>query len=641
MRPRAQPAPAPTQASQPSQHVLHPCFVCDTINARKLSIACAVCHRQAHLTCVGLTRAQSDTLPIWNCADCLRPTLLAGPVVEPSSTQVPTPTDLAASLANLKTRTRVPKFIPRRKRHQVASELADLIFNAVEHNTATAWWRLLSYAFLVLGTPSDSPSLSTPGPTRPHSIETNHPTPNADSLARLISSKCSDGDIRGALRLLTTPDTIAPPDAATIEELKGKHPQAPADEDLQPFLRDAAQANPLLFPEAEVLAAIQSMPRGSSAGLDGIRPLHLQQLTSKNTAEAGTRLLSALTALCHHAASGNIPEPARNAFFGASLIAIKKKLGGLRPIAIGSSFRRLTSKLVAKSITASIAGELQPTQLGVGVPLGCEAAVHAVRKFTHSERGRGEVLVKVDLSNAFNSVSREAVLSQVSRRCPSALPLVSQAYAQPTPLFIAGSVIWSCRGVQQGDPLGPLLFSLAIDPAIQHLRSPINIWYLDDGTLAGPADTVSDDIASLTTALERIGLSLNSQKSEIYGLEDAATPDLLLPTLPDARTLPLQSLSLLGAPIHAAGLADALTDSFRSSERMIDRVEAISSHQAFSSSLVFQLFPAALTSCAQPLPTWPPKISAVSMILCARQSPTPATSTSPTKAGPKRHCPLA
>ena len=203
--------------------------------------------------------------------------------------------------------------------------------------------------------------------------------------------------------------------------------------------------------------------------------LHLQQLTTKQTAEAGARLLSALAALCHHAAAGNIPDSARNAFFGASLIAIKKKQGGLRPIAIGSSFRRLTGKLVAKSITASIAGELKPTQLGVGVPLGCEAAVHAVRKYTSSKRGSGEVVVKVDLSNAFYSVSREAVLSQVSRRCPSALPLVSQAYAQPTPLFIADSVIWSCSGVQQGGPLGPLLYVLAIDPVIQNLRSPINI----------------------------------------------------------------------------------------------------------------------------------------------------------------------
>ncbi|MPC23019.1 putative cation-transporting ATPase 13A3 [Portunus trituberculatus] len=48
---------------------------------------------------------------------------------------------------------------------------------------------------------------------------------------------------------------------------------------------------------------------------DSIRPLHLQQLSTKQTAEAGLCLLFALTALCHFAAADLIPNPAGNAFF--------------------------------------------------------------------------------------------------------------------------------------------------------------------------------------------------------------------------------------------------------------------------------------------------------------------------------------
>ncbi|KAG0720569.1 hypothetical protein GWK47_048233 [Chionoecetes opilio] len=89
------------------------------------------------------------------------------------------------------------------------------------------------------------------------------------------------------------------------------------------------------------MAAIQSMPPGSSAGLEGIRtlstsPAHLKKKTRK-PACAYSRLDRPRAV---HAISGHIPDHARNAFFGASLIAIRKKQGGNpRPIAIGSSYR--------------------------------------------------------------------------------------------------------------------------------------------------------------------------------------------------------------------------------------------------------------------------------------------------------------
>ena len=45
-------------------------------------------------------------------------------------------------------------------------------------------------------------------------------------------------------------------------------------------------------------------------------------------------------------------------------------------------------------------------------------------------------------------------------------------------------------GVQQGDPLGPLGFSMALHPIVQRIVNEVpglslNAWYLDDGTLCG------------------------------------------------------------------------------------------------------------------------------------------------------------
>ena len=63
-----------------------------------------------------------------------------------------------------------------------------------------------------------------------------------------------------------------------------------------------------------------------------------------------------------------------------------------------------------------------------------------------------------------------------------------------------------------GCPLGPAAFDLALDPIIQKIQSPLNIWYLDDGTIAGLADFVADDLAILAIALPTISLELNCNK---------------------------------------------------------------------------------------------------------------------------------
>lgn len=63
---------------------------------------------------------------------------------------------------------------------------------------------------------------------------------------------------------------------------------------------------------------------------------------------------------------------------GATLLALEKKGGGFRPIAVGEVLRRLTSKCVSRLVQSDAFQVLTPLQLGVGVKLGCEAIVHAI-----------------------------------------------------------------------------------------------------------------------------------------------------------------------------------------------------------------------------------------------------------------------
>ena len=70
--------------------------------------------------------------------------------------------------------------------------------------------------------------------------------------------------------------------------------------------------------------ALMSFPNGSSAGLDGISPQILKDLTAKSNAQTGLNFLGALTNLVNVILEGKVPFKLRPYFFGAKLIALKK-----------------------------------------------------------------------------------------------------------------------------------------------------------------------------------------------------------------------------------------------------------------------------------------------------------------------------
>ncbi|KAF0300891.1 Ubiquitin carboxyl-terminal hydrolase 38 [Amphibalanus amphitrite] len=366
-----------------------------------------------------------------------------------------------------------------------------------------------------------------------------------------------------------------------------KHPAAPKDE-LLPPPPAPSDPGPLTVTPEEVEAAINSMPPGSSAGLDGIRPLHLRQLISREAAESGRRLLHSLTVLTNLVLAGEVPDCARDALFSASLCALRKKSGGLRPIAVGSVYRRLPSRIGARFVADSLGAELRPVQLGVGTPLGCEAAVHATRSFIEASRQSAapHVLVKLDVSNAFNTVRRDVFLTRIRERCPEVYYLAYQAYSSPSPLIIGGQTIASACGVQQGDPLGPAAFAIAIDSCARAVSAPLNIWYLDDATLAGPASAVAADIATLPTALAAAGLSLNASKCEVafIGAEDSdhrhAAIGAICSALPDVKETELTNLSLLGSPLTDGSIGAAGEAASAMVQRLCTRLRELDSHTA-------------------------------------------------------------
>jgi hypothetical protein len=117
-------------------------------------------------------------------------------------------------------------------------------------------------------------------------------------------------------------------------------------------------------------------------GPDGFRPPHAKDLV--NCRVYGPELLTALTAFVNMLLAGQCPRQIAPIFFGGRLIALDKKDGGIRPIAIGLTLRRLAAKCANSVGVARLNCYFTPRQLGVGIPGGCEAAIHSTRRFSQS-----------------------------------------------------------------------------------------------------------------------------------------------------------------------------------------------------------------------------------------------------------------
>lgn len=501
--------------------------------------------------------------------------------------------------------TRVPvlKFIPKASRIWAARKLASLLDSIVSvPDNLELWSRLLLFTYSCLGKPerggkkrrsslassvnkalSDFPEGLSSQPVKQAEIKRrNRPkaSDNVWSLAARVSAKIEEGDVRGAIRMAASDDTLAPFDEVSLEALRRLHPRRAAPAHPEPSAQATNTTEHNAIPtEGDIVEAIKSFPAGSAGGLDGMRPQHLKDMTTTFTGPDGKQLISSLTRFVGLCLTGQVPLPVRPVFFGASLTALAKKGGGVRPIAVGSTIRRLVAKVACSMVRRQVVDKLVPHQLGFGVKLGAEAAVHSTRSYLRS-LNEGQALMKIDFSNAFNTLSRTEMLNVVQAEVPSLFEFISSCYSDFSFLRFGQYTLSSEEGPQQGDPLGPLLFCLTVMPLVQRVQSPFNIWYMDDGTLGGDADTLISDFRMLKTEGEKLGLVINPAKCELI-TDDISLVDRVRVVIPDILHTNKTSAELMGAPVGGEeGIGRTLETKLKALRCLADRLSFLSAHDA-------------------------------------------------------------
>lgn len=222
--------------------------------------------------------------------------------------------------------------------------------------------------------------------------------------------------------------------------------------------------------------------------------------------------------------AGDLPDGLAKILASGQLTALSKPNGGVRPIVTRSTWIRLLSKVILLKEQGTLGSDLAPLQAGVGMPGGSEFVIHSCRELLRQHPDWA--VLSVDLHNAYGTVSRQMIRNQLAKLNPEGLTFKYferfcagrfEITAQGMPSIAAA------EGVIQGDPLSPLLFALALQPALLTTQSALRsqhsdaaiFAYLDDVVIVGPPALLESAFNVYKQAVMKIGMKVNQTKSKL------------------------------------------------------------------------------------------------------------------------------
>ena len=265
-----------------------------------------------------------------------------------------------------------------------------------------------------------------------------------------------------------------------------------------------------------IIQAIRSIGKEKAPGLSGWTRSLLDLVVAKEDSPV-TAFLRLLADMIRQGTA-----PGADLLCASRLIGLEKPGGGVRPIAIGDLIYKVAMKAIL--ITSYRSEMLLPFQLGVNSPGGVEPAIFLLEEAILGPNSSDfQQLTSIDLANAFNSVDRASIAASVATYAPTFYKAAAWAYNSPSLLVTEdGYTLASSKGVRQGDPLGPLLFSLAFRPTLETLAAKLPdvtlVAYLDDLYILNPAP--NGTLEAARKVFSRSPFQLNLTKSKEIAIRD-------------------------------------------------------------------------------------------------------------------------
>lgn len=402
---------------------------------------------------------------------------------------------------------------------------------------------------------------SSPAPRRTHPTPSpNSPTDSA--RAQRAMTLVQQGELSAASAALTA-SPLAPLTPATLAELRHpdrrpQQPQVPID----PYLRMGSPSDPLHLDTARLLANLRTGRRGAAPGPSGMTTEHLRVVLDSD--ETTLKLTAAATRLATAALPPNILLALRL----GRMVALQKPNGRVRGLVMGDVFRRLVARTLAQQFSPQFQTATAPHQYALATRAGGEALARSVRVATELQPNL--TVLSVDGVGAYDHIARQAILQGIhgDPGLRPLLPFVRQFYASPSEYLwydAAGTChpIHQHEGGEQGDPLMPGLYAVAVAPALQEthralLPGEALLAYLDDTYILCAPERTRVLYEHLEQALRRhANVTLHQGKTRMWNAS-GASPTAWPPAPPDAPPLWVggpdtppaeQGVTVLGTPI--------------------------------------------------------------------------------------------
>ena len=225
-------------------------------------------------------------------------------------------------------------------------------------------------------------------------------------------------------------------------------------------------------------------------------------------------------------------------------VNVPKSVKDYRPIACCTIIYKCITKLICSQLGKVLPSVISSNQ---GAFVSGRNIIHnvllcqdLVKLYRPSQKQRG-CLMKLDITKAYDTVEWSFIEDMLTHlgfpthfiemvmTCITTPAYSLLINGNPTPLILPK------RGLRQGDPLSPLLFTLCMEYGTRILQQAANIpgfkfhprckslrlnnlWFADDMLLfcRGDIDSIAMMISSLKLFSETTGLQISAEKSEIY-----------------------------------------------------------------------------------------------------------------------------
>ena len=403
-----------------------------------------------------------------------------------------------------------------------------------------------------------------------------------------------EGHLSRAVSTLTA-SSVAPINDKTIRKLQALHPAASAP--LPPL--DNLTKHTLVSGDNLCAHADRFYDNGSAPGPSGWTGAMLTPLISSPACRPGLALLFSLIM------NGDIADgPLKDMLRCARLIPISKPDDGIRPIAIGELFVRVSANLLINKLQLQ---KLFPEiQYGVGISGGTEKAIHSAQAWLERHvQDKTTIMIKTDIRNAYNTCSRSITYDALTKHagCESLIRMFHWSHDSASPLLVyshtdgvtnLAACLSSAEGQQQGHPLSGIAFDVSVHPVYVSVRARFPhvqvIAIHDDLQLVGPAADAFAAYDFLHQLLnERGDLQLQPAKCKVLIPTKDTTTQQQITTQAQQRHMNVQigSMDILGGCVGSDD--DIMRDTFNRQMSKVEPLIDTLTHPAMPPQVAFHI----------------------------------------------------